>query len=294
MRNKNIIISLVMISLMVTMISALPSKTVYKYEPVLLQEGQNGIGIIPNYSTLSLGDYNVSLVNRSAGSSNLIGMSFLNPNGRCVNLNDLIFYNYNGDSYNYQDAKTNNWIDAIEFTDELDASGSMEKYNKLCSYEAFWIKSYLAVNMTIPNVYGSPVGETFDWIDLRFSNGTDELGIVEAGGAGWVTTTLQYWGPDAFGDYQFRYIDAAGLSGKSTLSPLEGFFIRSYSDNIYLLTNNETKTNTVKVKCNGKISNGVCKMKVKAKYVGSNKVGRFRGFNNHIVRLIGMLRGSKG
>lgn len=300
--NKNII--MIIYLMIIPMVLALPSGTVYKDEPVLLAEGWNGVGIVTNYSTLVQGDFNVSLVNDSGtGELNLLGMSFMTPNGKCISLDSLTFWNSNDDSFNYEDAKTNNWIEPIEFTENLDTTGEVEEFMKLCPYEAIWVKSYLAINMTVSDVYGSPIGETYDWAKLRFSNGTDDLGIVEAGTEGWLSsTTLQTWNQTGsfLGNptYGWIFIDNEGIPlHTNILASWRGYFVNSLEDNIYLLTNNETKRNVIKVKCNAKFigSDGVCKMPSgKAKYVGANKVFKFKSWSSHIIRLIGSLRNTKG
>jgi len=292
--NKKIILSLIILSL-IPLVLALPNKHVYKYEPVLLAEGWNGIGVITDYSTLVKGDFNISLVNASGGANNLLGMSFRTPNGKCISLDSLEFWDAHGNSYNYEDAKTNNWIEPIEFTENLETEGIVEEFNKLCPYESIWLKSYVAVNMTITDVLGSPIGETFDWKDLRFYNGSDELNVNDAGmsGEGWVINSLQYY----IQGEGFKFVDVDGYSGKTTLSSWEGYFIWSNNPNIYLLTNNETKKNVIKVKCNAKFigADGVCKMPSgKAKYVGAKKIFKFKGWTSHIIRLIGSLRKTKG
>jgi len=128
--NKNII-TIIICLMIIPMVIALPNKVVYKHEPILLAEGYNGIGIIPDYETLSVGDYNVSLVNKSeTGELNLLGMSFMTPNGKCIPLTSLTFWDFQDNSLSYEDAKTNNWIDAIEFTENLETTGEVEEFEK--------------------------------------------------------------------------------------------------------------------------------------------------------------------
>jgi len=147
--------------------------------------------------------------------------------------------------------------------------------------------------MTIADVKASPIGETFDWVDLRVSNGTEETDIT--------TATLTY----RWIDYDFQYWDTTESQFESIytgqdreyINSWEGIFVYSYKPNIYLLTNNETKQNKIKVKCNAKFigADGVCKMPSgKAKYVGDNKIFKFKAFSSHIIRLIGSLRTTKG
>jgi len=295
-----IILSLIICLTIIPMVFAVPAeKYVYKYEPALLAEGWNGVAIIPYYENLSVGDYNVSLVNKTGtGTLNLLGMSFMTPNGKCKPLSALTFWDADDNSYNYEDAKTNNWIDAIEFTENLETTGCVEEFTKLCPYEAIWIRSYLAVNMTVSNVFGSP-HETFEWSDLRFRNSSgDEKTVAEADTADWIfgsgsAAKINYWSTT---NNQFETV-CVGICDATTLNSWQGYFIYSNVDNLYMLTNNDTKKNVIKVKCNAKYvgADGVCKFpKPKAKYVGADKVFKFRGFSSHIIRLIGSLRKTKG
>jgi len=281
MKYKNIICLIICLAIM-PMVFALPSGTVYKYEPALLAEGWNGVGIIPDYDNLTKGDFNISLVNdSSSGAPNLLGMSFTTPNGKCIPLTSLTFWDSDDNSYNYEDAKTNNWIEPIEFTENLETTGEIEEFNTLCPYEAIWIKSYLAVNMTVSDVLGSPIGETFDWADLRFSNETDELNASDAQNANWWEGYVQYWDTD---NRAFKYVCSSIWTGMgsapssdclaNSFNSYQGYFINSNFDNIYLLTNNETKSNVHKVKVNAKYigANKIHKVISRAKYVGANKV----------------------
>ena len=288
---KNIMLVFGLIFL-VSLVTALPAKTVYKHEPVLMAEGWNGLGIIPDYDTLVQGDFNLSLVNSTSGAPNLLGMSFVTPNGKCISLDSLTFWDVDDNSMNYQDAKTNNWIEPIEFDSGSGASGVIEEFTKLCPYESVWVKSFLAVKFTIPNVLGSPIGETFDWADLRFSNGTDELSIGDASNAGWIDANLQYHNTTI---NSFEFI--AEFEDKTSVDSWLGIRIFSFEPNIYLLTNNETKRNHIKIKCNAKFigDDGICKMpNGKAKYVGGIKIFKQKYWTSHIIRLIGTLRPTKG
>lgn len=283
--NKNIIYIIICLAILPTII-ALPSGTVYKNEPVLLATGFNGVGIIPNYSTLIQGDFNISLVNNSAvGESNLLGMSFMTPNGKCIDLTSLTFWDSSDNSLNYEDAKTNNWIDAIEFTENLETTGEVEEFTKLCPYEAIWIKSFLAINMTVSNVLGSPVGETYGVFDLRVSNGTSEKSYGDAVDAVWVEFPQFY--DTGTNSFQVEF---------SSITAWTGYFFNNGLDKLYILTNNQTKKNVIKVKCNAKYVGGnkVCKIKPRAKYIGADKVFKWRWFSTHIIRLIGGKRKTIG
>ncbi len=87
--------------------------------------------------------------------------------------------------------------------------------------------------------------EDIDWIGLRFSDGTEELSISEAGDAGWISSTLQYWGYwNLFGVYTFRFIDVDGDWGKTFISGKEQVLVYSNQDRISIVVD---KPNKVKV-----------------------------------------------
>lgn len=210
---------------------------------ILLSKGWNGFGMIPNMSTLIEGDITYNLSNSSSGTNNFLGYSAI----KSTNVNDIIFYKQDGSQLTYQDAKANNWIVGINLT-STNLSGDIvfHEPKKLSKNDAYWLKSYLAVNITYPNVHGSAISETFAWSQLRFHNGTDEMNITGAGSEDWVTTTLQYWDTSNDG---FRYVCSYVYSGQrgedsnclsNSLSSWQGYFVKSNYDNIYMLFGNET------------------------------------------------------
>lgn len=75
------------------------------------------------------------------------------------------------------------------------------------------------------------------WEDLKFTDGEIILNITDAGSAGWVQTNLRYWGYDEdLEQYDFLYINAHGLAGKSYISAKEKVEIYSnIDDKIYIL-----------------------------------------------------------
>ena len=131
----------------------------------------NGIGIIPDYNNLVKQDFTIDLSKDNSGAWNLIGMSFVTPNGKCKGLNRLIFQDSNGNSLRYKKAIKAGWISPLDV-------------DKVCPNDAIWIESFEAVSVTISNVRGSPVGETFNWDSIRYSNGIYELNITDAISAG--------------------------------------------------------------------------------------------------------------
>ena len=102
---------------------------------------------------------------------------------------------------------------------------------------ANWVSANSTGNLTLPSVGGSTEGQTYDWAKLRFFNGSEEKNITDAGDAGWISSTLQYWGPNAFSVYGFREICSAGCD-KTTISSWEGIFVNSSIDNLTIIRQN--------------------------------------------------------
>jgi hypothetical protein len=80
-------------------------------------------------------------------------------------------------------------------------------------------------------VGGSLTGQTYRWADLRFTNGTDEKNITDAGDAGWIDYSLYYWDTT----------DRVFLDAPTTLIlyPWDaGYFMWSNQNNIQLIRRN--------------------------------------------------------
>ncbi len=265
---KNIIYLLVFLVL-VGSVSAITFKNA-----ILLTEvdNWNHFGIRLNNSFEVTGDINVSLFNRSktapiSGIENDIGYS----SKTSVNLNDLVFYKKDGSQLGYQDAITNEWILSIRqpeiinngdgtFTgcNPLVESGATAcpewDKNTLDEYDFFWITSYLAVNMTFPNVGGSnsSTSTNLTYTNLTFYNGTDFLGILDARTAGWwgnpIASTTQdfvtYFNePDDIEKFVcFKVgLGSPNLNCKKTeLNTWGGYRIYTNKSNIHLLFENTT------------------------------------------------------
>ena len=88
--------------------------------------------------------------------------------------------------------------------------------------------------------------QDIDWVDLKFTDGVEVLSITDAGNAGWISSTLKYWGYwKLFEVYTFRFIDASGSFGKSFVSAKEQVLVYSYQDGISIVVD---KPNNVKAK----------------------------------------------
>ena len=71
----------------------------------------------------------------------------------------------------------------------------------------------------------------------RFHNGTDELNITDAHTNSWIDSDLRYYD----GEWKDIYVKQTPFQAdpdKTTISPWEGIFIKSYKDNITLIRQN--------------------------------------------------------
>ena len=205
-----------------------------------LVEGWNAISIQLNETPASA-NINISLANSTTGSWNFLGYSSDDE----LLLTDLQFYDSSDTKKSYTQAITAGWIEEINSSQDglssLPNVGDGETIYYLKKGDAYWLKSISAVNISYEGVLSSDPTKTYNWADLRFSNGTDELGIVDAGGELWIDyDNFNYWGYDGdVGLWIWRRVDGLGNNGKTTFSPLEGYFVYSNEDNITLLVGNE-------------------------------------------------------
>lgn len=113
----------------------------------------------------------------------------------------------------------------------------------LCAGKGYWIyvNQSGGGNLTLLSVGGSASGQTYSWSKLRFMNASGvEKNITQAGDAGWVETTLQYWNTD---HEDFNLIlgnpsSNPALGQRSIIYPWEGIFINGLKDNITLIRQN--------------------------------------------------------
>jgi len=169
-----------------------------------------------------------------------------------INLSDAKFHNGSYE-FTWAQAIANDKVKAYSsYYDSSSATASLRKYKYLGvsgvdddvfrRNKGYWVYMNEAGNLTLPSAGGSLSGESYDWSKLRFWNGSEELNITAAGNAtyGWVQTTLRYWGYDSINEeWTFRNIMAnPGLTGKTTISSLEGIFVYSNVDNLTLIRQN--------------------------------------------------------
>lgn len=206
-----------------------------------LSQGWNSFGLWNN-SCKETGDITINLANSSSGAYNLLGYS----SDIDCDVDDIIFRKEDGSELTYQDAKDNSWISAMNYTNASLNQAGIGEPTTLSKYQSYWIKSYLAVNMTYPNVGGckEPYNYGYEWKELRFFNGTDELNVTDADDAGWIFNEVNkyilYRDPATGWETVCGSAGRGGLCDNTTLFPWQGYFIYSNYDNITLIFNNQT------------------------------------------------------
>ncbi len=129
----------------------------------------------------------------------------------------------NGTDYTWANAIGANGIKAyLSYYDSSSTTASLRKYKYLgtsgvdassfAQQKGYWIYANSTGNLTLPAVGGSTNGQTYNWADLRFRNGSGtELNITEAVNSNWWSSYIKYWDTDNDG---YRYVcKATGLGG---------------------------------------------------------------------------------
>lgn len=189
------------------------------------------------HNTDSGTDRNITL----AENWNMIGYSSSIPK----NMSDVNFINPSGNSANWSTATSQGKVQAYLIYRENNVQRylaplelGMTDY-ALRENKGYWTKVNQSGGGTfnMPGVGGSLSGQTYAWNKLRFSDGTTELNITDAGTANWVDTTMWY--------YNTTTKSHAAITGtpveaweKSTFSPWEGVWIYSYKNNINMTRRN--------------------------------------------------------
>ncbi len=233
MNNKIYIIGLLALLLMIGMVGSV-SAIRFKNAILLDELVFNDFGIRLNDSFEVTGDINVSLVNNTDNGFNYNFFGYSSKNS--INVNDVIFYKEDGSSLGYQDAKTNGWIEGINLST---GNIPLGEATTLTEYGGYWVRSFLAVNMTFPNVGGSNTSRTILMDDLLFFNGTDYLNMSEAESASWVDFPKIWDAEPLFGSQNF---DALILG--DDMPTWDGYIIFTFKPNIYLLFENKTLETT--------------------------------------------------
>ncbi|MBT4135339.1 LamG domain-containing protein, partial [archaeon] len=208
---------------------------------ITLNSGWNLIAL--NLSGGSSGaDRNISL---SSG-WNLLGVS----SDSNLSFSGLTFTNDSGTSGSWTGSVNDNQVNAysVYYDNPSDAVGKY-KYSSasalsmddssLRGQKGYWVYANKSGNLTLSSAGGVAVGVTYNWADLRFSNGTSNLNITDAGDEGWVTTTLQYWDPAEGG---FDTICASTgppyFCDRTTILSWEGTFVYSNQNNVVMIREN--------------------------------------------------------
>ena len=210
----------------VSLVSAIQFKNA-----ILLDEGFNTFSFY-NSSCNTLNSFNISLVNDTNNADNLNFFGYSSDSS--TNVEDIIFYKEDGTSDTYQNAKDNGWIISInESIDSTINTVSGSEINVLEKSKGYWIRSFLAVNMTIPNVIGCELSFPYPHDSMIFFNGTNYLNIIDAETIGWVDNPL-IWEPTNRGSADFEFVTSGNLFTWT------GYIIFSFKPNIYLLFENKT------------------------------------------------------
>jgi hypothetical protein len=189
---------------------------------------------------------------------NLIGYSADEP----FYLEDATFTDSSdGTTYTLADAITNDKVYGyLAYYDSTPSLAKDRKYkyasisslgvddSNLQPKTGYWVYAKEAGTLNLPGAGGTLSGETYDWSKLRFSNGTDELNITDAGpsGAGWIESTLQTWNQSGYildnpllgPVYKFIEISNTDTAATDKLESQKGYFVLSRKDNITLIRQN--------------------------------------------------------
>jgi len=300
--NNKIIVSLILSLAIIPMVFALnnnptvaPNGECYVEEPIKLYKDWNMISLYWNNGSYPLtGDRIVELVD----GLNLIGNSGVNK----FKLKDITFTNVTG-TYSYADSGLTN-IRVLRDKADSDLivdSDYITNPKVIYPQEGFWITSNSDGNITLPNVGGVEVGETFPWSELRFSNGTDEKNVSDAHSAtyDWIDDNkeIAYWDTDNDG---FRYVcSSTGIGSPDpdnclavSFNSHQGYFVYSNINNLTLIRQNTTETCKIKPRFKGKFItvNKKIKPNFRAKYITVNKKIKPRFRTNHAIRYLGELK----
>ena len=163
-----------------------------------------------------------------------------------TSLSNAVFNN--GTSYTWAQAIAANAVQAYLAYYDNNAQDNLTRFKYLSSLsglddtafrrnKGYWIYANSSGNLTLPSVGGTTSGQTYAWSDLRFSNGTDEMNVTDAGSAGWLTTTLQH--SDANG--VFKTVCSPNNippCDDTSFSSWKGYFVKSSIDNLTLIRQN--------------------------------------------------------
>jgi hypothetical protein len=197
------------------------SNETYDRKTIKLNKGINYFGAIFNESNTGTNmNRTIIIIN----GLNLIGIS----NRSDISLDSVIFSN--GTDYNYSVAKSLGLIKSINDTNGSEAT-------VLQGQKAYWVYSNFNLNMTLVDVGGVEVGDSFDWRNIYFSNGYQKLNITDARIAGWIENYIYYWNPtyvDAFGNVG-RYERVELQSPSRLVKSWNGYHITSNINNLQMI-----------------------------------------------------------
>ncbi len=200
------------------------------------------------WNTIAFTMYNVDTgTNRNITLVTGAGANFIGFSGSSsFNVSNMNFTNSSGWTGNWSTAVSNNKVQAYFQYYE----GSVNKYAAtpdlgmdsyaLSPFKGYFVTANQPGNLTLPGVGGTLTTETYNFNDLRFSNGTNELNISEANNATYDWMFMA-------GDAKLHYVDdgddkivceTVATCDKTTLSPWEGYYIWSNKNNLQIIRKN--------------------------------------------------------
>jgi len=221
------------------------------YKPVAISnESQSNIALNSGWNLISLTlKENDDVADRAipiALGRNLIGYS----SDKEIALENVRFVDSNGNSFKWAEAVEKNKLSAyLQYLDADNPIASERKYKYAATAElekndvslrknkGYWVYANEKGNLIFPGVGGTLEGQTYNWSELRFSDGTDEKNITEAKEAGWLfgSESAAY-----INYYENGYKKVCGTEDcdNTNLESWRGYFIWSNKDNIQLIRRN--------------------------------------------------------
>lgn len=166
-----------------------------------------------------------------------------------LSLSNAVFNN-GSNTYTWAQAVANNKVhNYLSYYDSSAVNASQRRFkylgpsrvddNAFRKGKGYWVYANESGNLTLPGVGGTRSGERFNVSKLRFSNGSMELSFADAKNNTylWIQNPQFYGDPDEEGQSTFYYICGSGCT-KSTISSLEGIFVKSNIDNLTIIRQN--------------------------------------------------------
>ena len=220
------------------------------------------ISLITSQSNISLNSgWNLialPMANQDAGTNRTInlneGWNLIGYTGAVnTSLSNAVFNNGTS-SYAWPTAVANNKVQAYMayYDNPVNDNESTFKYlSTLSDFDdsvfrqdkGYWVYSNEAGNLTIPSIGGTTAGQSYSYLKIRFSNGTQELSINDAYTNKWISDYINYLDINT-GEFVYVCSVTGALAQDpdkcltTYLEPQKGYFINSLKDNITLIRQN--------------------------------------------------------